>query len=280
MKFLRYGPAGQEKPGCQLEDGTVRDLSAIVADVSPETLAVLATLTPTQAAACPVVEGGMRLGPCLGRTGNFLAIGLNYVQHALETNAPIPAEPIMFNKAPSCVSGPNDPVIMPKGATKLDWEVELAFVIGKRAHHVREADALAHVFGYMVCNDVSERAFQLERGGQWMKGKCCPTFGPIGPWLVTADEVGDPQTLDLFMEVNGERLQDSNTSDMIFPILRIVSYLSDFLVLEPGDIVTTGTPPGVGLGMVPERYLKVGDTMRLGIARLGEQCQIVAPFSG
>jgi len=280
MKLLRYGPAGQEKPGCQLDDGTLRDLSGLVRDIAPDTLEVMTAITPDQAAACPRVNGTPRLGPCLSHTGNFIAIGLNYVQHAIETNAPIPDEPIMFNKAPSCISGPNDPVIMPKGATKLDWEVELAFVIGKRAHHVPEAEALAHVFGYMVCNDMSERAFQLERGGQWMKGKCCPTFGPIGPWLVTADEVGDPQTLDLFMEVNGERLQNSNTSDMIFPIRRIVSYLSDFLVLEPGDIVTTGTPSGVGLGMVPERYLKVGDTMRLGIARLGEQRQVIAPFGG
>lgn len=280
MKFLRFGPAGQEKPGCQLDDGTLRDLSGLVRDIAPETLAELTSITPKQAATCPTVEGELRLGPCLSRTGNFIAIGLNYVQHAIETNAPIPAEPILFNKAPSCISGPNDPVIMPKGATKLDWEVELAFVVGRRAHQVPEDEALSYVFGYMVCNDMSERAFQLERGGQWMKGKCCPTFGPIGPWLVTADEVGDPQNLDLFMEVNGERLQHSNTSDMIFPIRRILSYLSDFLVLEPGDIVTTGTPPGVGLGMVPERYLKVGDTMRLGITGLGEQHQIVAPFGG
>lgn len=212
----------------------------------------------------------------MARTGNFIAVGLNYVQHAIETNAPIPDEPILFNKASSCISGPNDDVVQPKGSTKLDWEVELAFVIGKRASYVGEEEALGYIFGYMICNDVSERAFQIERGGQWMKGKCCPTFGPIGPWLVTADEIGDPQNLKLWLEVNGDRVQDSNTDDMIFPIAKLVSYISQFMVLEPGDIVTTGTPPGVGLGMTPNRFLKPGDTMRLGIEGLGEQRQQVS----
>ena len=209
-------------------------------------------------------------------TGNFVAIGLNYADHAEETNAPIPAEPILFSKAPSCIVGPNDDVVLPNGSRKTDWEVELAFVIGKRAQDVPQERAMEHVLGYTICNDVSEREFQLERnGGQWMKGKCCPTFGPIGPWLVTPDEVPDPQQLTLWLEVNGERLQNGSTRTMIFPIAMLVSYISRFLILEPGDLVTTGTPPGVGLGMKPERFLKAGDVMRLGIEGLGVQEQRV-----
>ncbi|RZK84243.1 MAG: FAA hydrolase family protein, partial [Methylobacterium sp.] len=204
------------------------------------------------------------------------AIGLNYADHAEETNAPIPAEPILFSKAPSCIVGPDDDVILPEGSTKSDWEVELAFVIGKRAQNVSEAEAMDHVLGYTICNDVSEREYQLERnGGQWFKGKGCPTFGPIGPWLVTADEVPDPQDLPLWLEVNGDKLQNGSTRTMIFPIAMLVSYMSRFMILEPGDLVTTGTPPGVGLGMKPERYLKRGDTMRLGIQGMGEQHQRV-----
>ncbi len=263
-----------------LASGQIYDISSLVDDISPETIAdgSLASLDDTAIRACPEVAGNLRTGPCLKRTGNFVAIGLNYVQHALETNAPIPEEPILFNKAPSCLSGPNDPVMLPRESSKADWEVELALVIGKRTSYVSEADALDAVFGYTICNDVSERAFQLERGGQWMKGKCCETFGPLGPWLVTGDDVGDPQKLRLWLDLNGERLQDSNTDDMIFSVAKIVSYVSQFLVLEPGDVITTGTPQGVGLGMSPERFLKPGDEMRLGIDKLGEQTQSVVAF--
>lgn len=277
MKFLRFGPLGQEKPAAIAQDGSIRDISGLISDITPQTIAsgALSKLTEADISKAPKVEGNPRLGAPVATTGNFLAIGLNYVKHAKETGAPIPKEPILFAKAPSCISGPYDPVIKPYDSTKLDWEVELAFVIGKRTHRVSEQDALSHVFGYMVCNDISERAFQLERGGQWMKGKCCPTFGPLGPWLVSADEVGDPQKLKLFLELNGERVQDSSTDDMIFPIAHIVSYLSNFMVLEPGDIITTGTPEGVGLGMKPEKYLNEGDEMRLGIEKLGEQRQSV-----
>ncbi len=278
MKFLRFGAAGEEKPGCIGSDGTLRDISGLVADIDPAAIAsgALAGIGQDAVDAAPAVSGEPRIGACMARTGNFIAVGLNYVQHANETNSPIPEEPILFNKASSCICGPNDDVIQPKGSTKLDWEVELAFVMGKRTSYVSEEDALGCVFGYMICNDVSERAFQIERGGQWMKGKCCPTFGPLGPWLVTSDEVGDPQKLRLWLEVNGDRVQDSNTDDMIFSIAKIVSYTSQFMVLEPGDIITTGTPQGVGLGMTPNRFLKPGDTMRLGIEGLGEQEQRVS----
>lgn len=278
MKFLRFGAAGEEKPGCIGSDGTLRDISGLVADIDPAAIAsgALAGIGQDAVDAAPAVSGEPRIGACMSRTGNFIAVGLNYVQHANETNSPIPEEPILFNKASSCICGPNDDVIQPKGSTKLDWEVELAFVMGKRTSYVSEEEALGCVFGYMICNDVSERAFQIERGGQWMKGKCCPTFGPLGPWLVTSDEVGDPQKLRLWLEVNGDRVQDSNTDDMIFSIAKIVSYTSQFMVLEPGDIITTGTPQGVGLGMTPNRFLKPGDTMRLGIEGLGEQEQRVS----
>lgn len=228
--------------------------------------------------ACPMVPADTRLAAPVARTGNFLAIGLNYVQQALETNSPIPEEPILFNNASSCISGPHDPVLLPPGSQKLDWAVELAFIVGTRAFRVTEEAALGHVFGYMICNDISERQHHLERGGLWTKGKCYPTHGPIGPYMVTADEVGDPQKLRLWLDVNGERLQDSNTDDMISPLARIVCYLSQFLVLEPGDIVTTGAPQGVGLGMVPERFLRAGDVMALGIDKLGTQRQTVTPL--
>jgi len=277
MKLFRFGPVGSEKPGVVDASGVHRDLSGVIADVDPETIAsgLAGRLAGIDLTRLPEVPKDVRFGPCLSKPGNFLAIGLNYVEHAKETNSPLPSEPILFNKAPSCVVGPNDDIVLPRGSKKTDWEVELAFVIGKRAHYVTQADALSYVFGYCVCNDVSEREFQLERGGQWMKGKCAPSFGPIGPYLVTADEVPDPQKLPLWLEVNGQRVQNSDTSDMIFSISTIVSYLSEFMVLMPGDLVTTGTPPGVGLGMKPERYLKRGDTVRLGVEGLGVQAQRV-----
>lgn len=277
MKLFRFGPVGAEKPGVVDRNGTHRDLSAVITDIDPTTIAAglegkLANLDLTT---LPAVPKGTRFGPCIAQPGNFLAIGLNYVEHAKETNAPLPEEPILFNKAPSCIVGPDDDIVLPRGSEKTDWEVELALVIGKRAHYVSEADALSYVFGYCVCNDVSERAFQLERGGQWVKGKCAPSFGPIGPYLVTAKEIPDPQKLPLWLEVNGERVQNSDTSDMIFSIRTIVSYVSQFVALMPGDLITTGTPPGVGLGMKPERYLKHGDTVRLSVEGLGTQTQRV-----
>jgi 2-keto-4-pentenoate hydratase/2-oxohepta-3-ene-1,7-dioic acid hydratase in catechol pathway len=280
MKFLRVGPAGQEKPAVLASDGTIRDISSLVNDICPKSIAsgVLSELDDVSVLKYPQLADNERIGPCIRRTGNFIAVGLNYIQHAIETDAPIPEEPILFNKASSCISGPHDPVVLPRGSEKSDWEVELAMVIGRPTSYVIESEALDHVFGYMVCNDVSERAFQLERGGQWMKGKCCPTFGPIGPLLVTAEEVGDPQTLILWLDLNGERMQESNTDDMIFSVARIVSYTSQFMALEPGDIITTGTPQGVGLGMSPNRFLKQGDVMELGIEGLGSQRQTVMGF--
>ena len=277
MKFVRFGRAGAEKPGLVDADGRIRDLSAIVPDITGAALGqgLAARVAGVSVDNLPLVPEGTRLGPCLGNVGNFIAIGLNYADHATETGAAIPKEPILFNKARSCIVGPNDDVVLPPDSVKSDWEVELAFVIAKTASYVGEEDALSHVGGYFVCNDVSEREYQLEREGQWMKGKCCPTFGPIGPWLVTPDEVGDPQNLSLWLEVNGERVQDGSTRTMIFPIARLVAELSRYMILEPGDIVTTGTPPGVGLGMKPPRFLKRGDTMRLGIEKLGEQQQRV-----
>lgn len=277
MKLLRYGEAGAEKPGALDAEGKIRDLSGVISDITADTIAdgSVARLAGVELASLPLVPEGVRLGSPIGRIGNFIAIGLNYADHAEETGAAIPEEPILFNKAPSCVVGPNDDVVLPPDSEKSDWEVELAFVIGKPASFVEEADALDYVAGYMVCNDVSERHYQLERGGQWMKGKCCPTFGPLGPWLVTTDEVPDPQALSLWLEVNGERVQDGSTKTMIFAIAHLVSYLSRFMLLEPGDVVTTGTPPGVGLGFKPPRFLKRGDVMRLGIDGLGVQQQTV-----
>ncbi|SAK47357.1 5-carboxymethyl-2-hydroxymuconate delta-isomerase [Caballeronia fortuita] len=278
MKLLRYGNPGQEKPGVLDDEGRIRDAFAITDDFDPAFFAQggLQRLQSLDIATLPLVEGDPRIGACIARPGNFIAVGLNYVQHAIETNAPIPEEPILFNKAPSCISGPNDRVLLPRTSTKADWEVEIALVIGKRAHYVSEDNALDHVAGYCVCNDVSERAFQLERGGQWVKGKMAPTFGPLGPWLVTPDELGDVQNLPLWLELNGERIQNSSTSDMIFPIRKLVSYISQFVVLEAGDVITTGTPPGVGLGMKPERYLNPGDVMKLSVEGLGVQEQTVA----
>lgn len=281
MKLVRYGQPGHEQPGILDAGGTVRSLAGHLHDISPETLAdgSLDRLRGLNPAMLEAVPPGTRLGPPLSRTGNFVAVGLNYAEHATETDAQIPDEPILFNKAPSCLVGPNDDVLLPPGSTKTDWEVEIAFVVGRRASFVSEADALDHVAGYCVCNDVSERSYQLERGGQWVKGKCFPTFGPLGPWLVTPDEVPDPQNLRLWLEVNGERVQHSHTRTMIFPVRHLVSYISRFMVLEPGDVVTTGTPPGVGLGMKPERYLKVGDVMRLGVDGLGVQQQHVRAWA-
>ena len=277
MKLVRHGLAGQERPGIIDSQGQVRDLSAVCEDFGPKFFASdgIGRLRSVKVQGLPLVAKGTRLGPCVAQPGNFIAIGLNYVQHAIETKAEIPKEPIIFNKAPSCICGPNDTVLLPKDSTKGDWEVELALVIGKPAHYVAEADALGYVAGYFVCNDVSERAFQLERGGQWVKGKMFPTFGPLGPWLVTADEIADVQNLRLWLELNGKRVQDSNTSDMIFSVARQVSEVSQYVVLQPGDLITTGTPQGVGLGMKPPLYLKPGDVMRLGIDGLGVQEQRV-----
>jgi 2,4-diketo-3-deoxy-L-fuconate hydrolase len=277
VKLVRYGAPGAEKPGMVDAEGRIRDLSAHVADITGQALGegLAARVAALDPASLPLVPEDTRLGPCVGNVVNFLAIGLNYVEHAKESNAPIPAEPILFNKIRSCIVGPNDDVVLPPNSVKSDWEVEIAFVMSRPAYRIAEEDALDHVGGYFVCNDVSERELQLEHGGLWTKGKCVPTFGPIGPWLVTPDEVGNPQTLDLWLELNGKRVQNSNTADMIFPISKLVSYLSHCLMLETGDIVTTGTPPGVGLGMKPPQYLKRGDVMRLGIEKLGVQQQRV-----
>ncbi len=280
MKLVRFGAKGAEKPGLIDAAGRVRDLSGHVpelsgAALSPAGLARLAALDPQ---VLPLAPEGARLGPCVPQPGNFIAIGLNFADHAAETGNPIPAEPVVFNKAPNCISGPNDDIVIPKDSTKLDWEVELAFVIGTRARHVEEKDALSHIAGYCVCNDVSERGFQMERAGQWTKGKGCESFGPVGPWLVTPDELGDTSDLAMRLEVNGMRMQDGSTRTMIFRVPFLLSYLSRFMVLDPGDIVTTGTPPGVGLGYKPPRFLKAGDVVTLSVAGLGEQRQTVVPF--
>jgi 2,4-didehydro-3-deoxy-L-rhamnonate hydrolase len=280
MKLVRFGPAGQEKPGLVDADGRIRDLSAHVRDLagdelSPKRLTRLRGIDP---ASLPEVPAETRLGPCVGAVRNFVAVGLNYSDHAAETGSPIPAEPILFNKAPSCIVGPNDDTIIPKGAKKLDWEVELAIVIGERASYVHANNAFDYVAGFCICNDVSEREFQLERGGTWSKGKGCPTFGPLGPWLVTPDEIPDVQNLSMWLDVNGERRQTGSTATMIFNCAQIVSYTSHFMILEPGDVITTGTPPGVGLGMKPPRYLEAGDVVTLSIEGLGEQRQQVIAF--
>ncbi len=277
MKLVRFGNRGQERPGILAADGSIRDASSIVADFSPETISFelrdrLAAVDP---ASLPAAPQGVRLGSPVSRTGHFIAIGLNYADHAAETGAAIPKEPIVFSKAPTSLSGPTDDVVLPRGSVKSDWEVELAVIIGEHCHYVEEKDALSRVFGYAVCNDVSEREYQAERGGQWIKGKSAPTFGPLGPWLVTPDEIADPQDLDMFLDVDGERCQTGNTRTMIFSVAHVISYLSQFMALAPGDIITTGTPPGVGLGMKPPRFLKGGEEMRLGIAGLGEQRQSV-----
>jgi 2,4-didehydro-3-deoxy-L-rhamnonate hydrolase len=282
MKLLRYGQPGREKPGLLDKDGVIRDLSGVIPDITPATIAggAIAKARKVKPDTLPAVKRGVRIGACVGGVRNFIAIGLNYADHAKESGAAIPTEPIIFNKAPSCIVGPNDDVVIPKGSKKTDWEVELAVVIGKGGSYISEKDALSHVAGYAVCNDVSERAFQIERGGQWTKGKGCPTFGPLGPWLVTRDEVKDVQDLEMFLDVNGKRMQTGNTSTMIFGVVNLVSYLSQFMLLEAGDVITTGTPPGVGLGMKPPRYLKGGETIHLGIAGLGEQTQKVVKYKG
>ncbi len=281
MKLVRFGAAGAEKPGIVDAQGVVRDLSGHVKDINGEVLspAGLDRLRAIDPKSLPAAPQGVRLGPPVGGVRNFLAIGLNYADHAKEAGMPIPAEPIIFAKLPNCMVGPNDDVMVPKGSSKLDYEVEIAFVIGTRARYVAEKDALSHVAGYCICNDVSERAFQLERsGGQWMKGKCAETFGPLGPWLVTRDEIADVQNLAMSLDVNGERRQTGNTKTMIFGIRHLVHYMSQFMVLEPGDVIATGTPPGVAQGMKPPRWLKPGDVMTLRIEGLGEQKSRVVPF--
>jgi 2,4-diketo-3-deoxy-L-fuconate hydrolase len=278
MKLLRYGLSGQERPGLLDSDGRIRDLSRDVPDIGPDCLtsAGLAGLAELDPRSLPLVDGTPRLGVPVARVGKFIAIGLNFVDHAAESNLPIPKEPVVFTKATSSLGGPNDPVMLPKDSTKSDWEVELGVVIGRRASYVEQTEALDHVAGYCVVNDVSEREYQIERGGTWDKGKGCDTFGPVGPWLVTKDEVPDPQALNMWLDVNGKRMQTGNTRTMIFGVAEIVSYLSRFMTLLPGDIVTTGTPPGVGMAIKPEPiFLKPGDVMTLGIEGLGEQRQEV-----
>ena len=277
MKFLRYGETGQEKPGLLDADGNIRDLSAHVSDLSgavlsPETLAKLGSLDVNT---LPKVEGNPRLGPCVAGTGKFICIGLNYADHAAESGMAVPPEPVIFMKATSAIVGPNDDLLIPRGSEKTDWEVELGNVIGKTAKYVSEYDALDYVAGYCTLHDVSERAFQIERAGQWTKGKSCDTFGPTGPWLVTKDEVADPQNLGMWLKVNGETMQDGSTKTMVYGVRHLVSYLSQFMSLQPGDIISTGTPPGVGMGMKPPRYLKAGDVVELGIEGLGTQKQNV-----
>jgi 2-keto-4-pentenoate hydratase/2-oxohepta-3-ene-1,7-dioic acid hydratase in catechol pathway len=282
MKLVRFGEAGQEKPGLVDAQGQIRDLSGVVSDITGATLSAktLDAIRQTDPGTLPLAPSGQRLGACVGHVRNFIAIGLNYADHAAETGAPIPAEPIVFNKAPSCIVGPNDDVIIPRHSQKTDWEVELAIVIGEKASYVAANEALDFVAGYCVCNDVSEREFQIERGGTWTKGKGCPTFGPLGPWLVTKDEIPDPQNLSMWLDVNGERMQNGSTKTMIFNVAQIVSYVSHFMILEPGDVITTGTPPGVGMGMKPQRFLKAGDVVSLGIEGLGEQRQRFVAYEG
>ena len=281
MKLLRVGAKGAEKPAILAEDGTIRDLSGIIPDLAGSALsdASLEQIRAVDLSGLPQLSADERIGPCVGQVGKFICIGLNYADHAAETGAPIPAEPIIFMKATSAIIGPDDDVIIPKNAIKPDWEVELAVVIGKEARYVDEADAMDHVAGYCVCNDISERHFQTERGGQWDKGKGCDTFGPIGPWLVTRDEIADPQNLKMWLEVDGKRYQDGSTRTMIFGVAHVVSYVSQFMSLQPGDVITTGTPPGVGMGIKPEPvWLKPGNIMRLGIEGLGEQTQTVRAY--
>ncbi len=278
MRLVRYGEAGSEKPGILDASGAVRDLSGVVKDIDGSMLGAdgLAKLRGVDVNSLPKVSGNVRFGPPVGNVGKFIAIGLNYVDHAKESNLPIPKEPVVFMKATSCISGANDTVVLPKGSVKGDWEVELAFVIGKTAKAVSEADALNYVAGYMICNDVSEREWQLERGATWDKGKGFDTFGPIGPWLVTSDEIADPQNLAMWLDVNGQRMQTGNTKTMIFSVAKLVAYTSFLFTLKPGDVITTGTPPGVGMGIKPNAvFLKSGDVMRVGIDGLGEQRQQV-----
>lgn len=281
MKLLRYGPAGQEKPGL-LHNGQIRDLSAHVPDIAGATLVAegLADLAAIDPDSLPVVEGAPRLGPCVGQVGKFVCVGLNYSDHAAETGAEVPEQPIIFFKANSAICGPNDDVIIPKGSEKTDWEVELGVIIGTEARYVSQQDALDHVAGYCVINDLSERDFQMNRGGQWVKGKSADTFGPIGPWLVTRDEVPDPQSLGMWLDVDGQRYQNGSTATMVFGVAELVSHISQYMSLQPGDVISTGTPPGVGLGQKPPKFLKAGQTMRLGIDGLGAQEQRTVAYSG
>jgi len=277
MRLVRYGEAGNEKPGLIDDDHVLRDLSEDVGDIAGEFLgrAQIERIRAIDPKSLAKADPSHRIGSPVGRVGNFIAVGLNYSDHAKETGADIPKEPILFNKAPSCIVGPHDDVVVPRGSDKLDWEVEIAIVIGDEASYVSEADAMDHVAGFCLCHDVSERSFQIERGGQWMKGKSAPTFGPLGPWLVTPDTLGDPQAVDLWLDVNGERMQTGSTATMIFGVRTLVSYISQFMRLMPGDVITTGTPPGVGMGMSPQRFLKPGDIVTLGGTHLGEQRQTI-----
>ncbi len=277
MKLLRHGTVGFEKPGLLHTDGTIRDLSGLVPDIAGLVLSDtgLAMLRGVNADALPIVEDGTRLGPCVAGTGKFICIGLNYADHAAESGMAVPPEPVIFMKATSAICGPNDPIVIPRKSVKTDWEVELAVIIGTKAKYVSEADAFAHVAGFAVTNDVSEREFQLERSGQWTKGKSSDNFGQIGPWLVTRDEIADPQALDMWLKVNGETMQNGSTRTMVYGVAHLVSYLSQFMTLHPGDVISTGTPPGVGHGQKPPRYLKAGDVVELGIAGLGQQKQNV-----
>jgi 2-keto-4-pentenoate hydratase/2-oxohepta-3-ene-1,7-dioic acid hydratase in catechol pathway len=281
MKLVRYGLSGTEKPGLIDRQGILRDLSGEVADIDGAALqpAALAHLASIEPARLPVVAGRPRLGAAVARIGKVIGIGLNYADHAAETGAKIPAEPIVFMKAVSSITGPDDEITLPRGSQKTDWEVELAVAIGRPARYVEEADALSHVAGYLICNDVSEREYQTERGGQWDKGKGCDSFCPLGPWLVTREEITDPQNLDMWLDVNGQRMQTGSTKTMIFGVAHLVHYVSQFMALLPGDIITTGTPPGVGMGKKPPRYLKAGDSVSLGVAGLGQQSQKVVAWS-
>ena len=274
MKLLRYGAAGQELPGLLDSNNNIRSLAEHTQDINPDLLADLSALSRIDIDSLPVVSGNPRLGPCVAGTGKFICIGLNYSDHAAETGAKIPPEPIMFMKATSAITGPNDNIVIPRNSHKTDWEVELGVVIGKQAKYVSEAEAMHHVAGYCVINDISEREFQIERSGQWTKGKSCDSFGPIGPYLVSPDEVPQAQNLDMWLEVNGQRRQQGSTSTMVYGVAHLVAYLSQFMSLCPGDIISTGTPPGVGMGMNPPVYLRPGDVVKLGIDGLGEQQQL------
>jgi len=275
MKLLRYGPKGAEKPGLLDGNNQIRDLSSIIPDLTGDTVdpGTIARLSALDTDTLPPVEGTPRIGPCIGNVGKLVCIGLNYSDHAKETGSPIPSEPIVFMKATSSINGPDDDIELIRGSVKTDWEVELGFVIGRETKYVTEAQALDHVAGYCIVTDVSEREWQIERQGNWSKGKSGDTYGPIGPWLVTPDEVGDPQSLGLWLEVNGTRHQDGNTNTMIFPVSKIIAYLSECMSLQPGDVIATGTPPGVGMGMKPQVFLRAGDAMRVGVEGLGVQAQ-------
>jgi len=280
MKLLRFGPKGREKPGIVDKNGTIRDLSSVVPDISPASLAAgaIAKIRKARPEKLPPVLKNTRIGPCISTTGNFIGVGLNFADHAAEAGVSVPGQPFIFNKAPSCICGPNDDTMIPKGSTQVDWEVELGAVIGKRTSNIAKKDALGAVAGYCVINDISERDFQINRGGEVTKGKSAETFGPLGPWLVTADEVANPQRLAMWLSVNGEMRQNGSTRTMIFGVAHLIWYCSQFFVLEPGDIIATGTPSGVGFGMKPRKFLKAGDIVRLGVEGLGEQQQTVVKF--